>query len=82
MDPVRDSRARWARIAELGNRVGYLALAVAVVVFLAAFVFGLSDTTTVIVISCLALATVTLAPAIVIGYAVKAAEREDRERGL
>ena len=35
-----------------------------------------------IVIACLIVASILLAPAIVLGYAVKAADREDRERGL
>jgi hypothetical protein len=34
-----------------------------------------------VVIACMALCTFTLAPAIVLGYAVKAAAREDREAG-
>jgi hypothetical protein len=34
------------------------------------------------VVTCLIVGSVVLAPAIVLGYAVKAAEREDRERGL
>ena len=31
---------------------------------------------------CLVVGSILLAPAIVLGYAVKAAEREDRERGI
>jgi hypothetical protein len=31
---------------------------------------------------CLVAGSILLAPAIVLGYAVKAAERDDRERGL
>ena len=35
-----------------------------------------------LVIATLVVACVLLAPSIVLGYAVKAAEREDRERGI
>jgi len=34
------------------------------------------------VITCLVIGSLLLAPSIVLGYAVKAAERDDRERGL
>ena len=82
MDPVREQRARWARLAALGQRVGYLALGVATAVFVAGFAIGFTDAVRRTVATALGLATATLAPAIVVGYAVKAAEREDRERGL
>jgi hypothetical protein len=35
-----------------------------------------------VIVAALLIGSVVLAPAIVFGYAVKAAEREDRERGL
>ena len=34
------------------------------------------------IVGCLVIGSLVLAPAIVFGYAVKAAEREDRERGI
>ena len=34
------------------------------------------------IVGCLVVGSLVLAPAIVFGYAVKAAEREDRERGI
>jgi NhaP-type Na+/H+ or K+/H+ antiporter len=69
-DPVRARRARVARWTRLANRAGYVLLAVAVVLFFVALATGFSGT------------FALLAPSIVLGYAVKAAEREDRERGL
>jgi hypothetical protein len=80
-DPIREKRARAARLAEGGQRVGYLLLVVAVVAFAVGAVRGFSGLTTTVVTLSLAAMTVVLAPAIVLGYAVKAAEREDRERG-
>ena len=57
-------------------------LAVAVALFFVALVLGFSATMATLVIVALVVACVLLAPSIVLGYAVKAAERDDRERGL
>ncbi|NBP50309.1 MAG: hypothetical protein EBU70_03830 [Actinobacteria bacterium] len=81
-DPVRQRRARidaWARTA---RRAGYAALAASS----AAVVAGTATTFTPLLSSvatgALVAGSVLLAPAIVVGYAVKAAERDDRERGI
>ena len=79
-DPVLAKLARAARLAEVGQRVGYLLLLVAVGAFVAGAVQGFSTATTTVVTVALGAMTLVLAPAIVLGYAVKAAEREDRER--
>jgi len=81
-DPVRARREQIARWTLLANRVGYLCFAVAIVAFVLAFAFGFTGTMSAIVIGALVVGTILLAPAIVLGYAVKAAERDDRERGL
>ena len=81
IDPVRARRARWARAAAIGQRAGYAAFAVAVLAFAVGATTGLSDMVVVVVISALAVGSILLAPAIVLGYAVRAAERDDRERG-
>ena len=76
-DPILRRRAQIARLAERGQRAGYLFLVVAVV----AFAIGLFTSFRVwgpAVGVALALCTLTLAPAIVLGYGVRAAEREDR----
>lgn len=80
-DPVRVKRAQAARLAEVGQRVGYLLLLVAVVAFVVGAVRGFSGVTTAVVTASLIAMTLVLAPAIVLGYAVKAAEREDRQQG-
>lgn len=80
-DPVRAKRARIARWTLLANRVGYLCLAVAMALFVIAFAIGFTPTTATLVLVPLLTSFVLLAPSIVVGYAVKAAEREDRERG-
>jgi hypothetical protein len=81
-DPILVRRQRLARLADLGQRAGYLLFGVAVVLFLVGFVTGFSSGVATGVIVALVAGSILLAPAIVIGYAVKAAERDDRERGF
>ena len=81
LDPVRAKRARIARLTELGQRVGYGLFGVAIVVFIIGFVVGYSDLLVTVIVASLGVGSLVLAPAIVFGYAVKAAEREDRELG-
>lgn len=80
-DPVLARRARIARLTELGQRIGYALFGVAIVVFVIGFVVGYSDFLVTVIVTSLGVGSVVLAPAIVFGYAVKAAEREDRELG-
>ena len=80
-DPVLLRRARIARVAELGQRVGYGLFGLAIVLFVVGFVAGYSDLLVVLIVANLGVGSAVLAPAIVFGYAVKAAEREDREQG-
>ena len=77
-DPIRRRRAQVARWTLLANRVGYVLLAVAVALFFAALITGFTSTMAVLVVVALVAACALLAPSIVLGYAVKAAEREDR----
>jgi hypothetical protein len=81
-DPVRHRRAQVARWTLLANRVGYLVLALAITLFVMAFVFGFTSTMATLVIISMVVSFALLAPSIVLGYAVKAAEREDVERGV
>lgn len=81
-DPVRVRRAQIAKWTLLANRIGYLFVAVAMAVFVIAFVVGFSSLMATIVITTFVIGCILLAPSIVLGYAVKAAEREDREMGF
>ena len=81
-DPVVRRRRQVERWTLLANRVGYLVLALAVALFVIAFAIGFSAGMATLVIVCLVISFVLLAPSIVLGYAVKAADREDAERGL
>ena len=80
-DPVRARRRQIARWSLLANRIGYLCFGVAIAVFVFGFAIGFTPATVSIVVVAMVVGSVLLAPAIVAGYAVKAAEREDRERG-
>jgi len=79
-DPTLARRARIARLTGLGRRVGYLLFGLAIVAFVVGAVRGFDSPTVTIVVACLAVGSAVLAPSIVFGYGVKAAEREDRER--
>jgi hypothetical protein len=81
-DPVRRRRRQIERWTLLANRVGYLVLGLAVALFVIAFAVGFSAAMATLVIVCLVVSFVLLAPSIVLGYAVKAADRDDAERGL
>ena len=81
-DPVRRRRAQVQRLVSLASRAGYAILAIGVVVFFLALATEFNGAMATVVIACLIVASLLLAPAIVLGYAVKAADREDRERGL
>lgn len=80
-DPVLARRARIARLVEVGQRLGYGLFLVAIVAFVVGFVSGFDGWPGTLVLWSLLIGSVVLAPAIVFGYAVKAAEREDREQG-
>lgn len=80
-DPIRARRRQVARWTLLANRTGYLFLALAVALFVMAFAFGFSGTMATLIIAALVVSFALLAPSIVLGYAVKAADREDAEHG-
>jgi hypothetical protein len=81
-DPIRARRASVQRWSLLANRIGYLFVALAMALFFIALAVGFSSGLATLVVACLIVGCVLLAPSIVVGYAVKAAERDDRERGL
>lgn len=81
VDPIRERRARIARLVEIGQRLGYGLFGVAIVGFVVGFATGFDGASVTIVVASLLAGSAVLAPAIVFGYAVKAAEREDREMG-
>jgi hypothetical protein len=83
-DPVLARRRQMGRLAGTARRIGWALLAVAVLAFIAGVVIGLSVAFVVIVMASLIAASVLLLPAIVIGFGVSAADRDEgraRRRG-
>jgi len=80
-DPVRARRSQVAKWVLIANRVGYLCWGVSLAVFFVGFGVGFSPAVATTVIVTLALGAVLLAPSIILGYAVKAAEKDDRLHG-
>ena len=80
-DPVRMRRAKIAHAASLAQRIGYLLFAIAVVIFFIGFFGGFTGGLVTANVVLRAVGSALLAPAIVAGYAVKAAERDDLENG-
>ena len=76
-DPVRARRARIARATAWAKRVGYTLLLVAIAAFAVAAVAGFPDWAVVTTIAALIGACVVLPVPIVVGYGLRAAERED-----
>jgi hypothetical protein len=78
-DPVVVRRARIARWVGLAKRVGYGLLLLAVVAFVVAAVSGFPTGIVTVTIVALIAACIVLPVPIVLGYGLRAAEREDRE---
>ena len=78
-DPVLARRARVATFARAGQRGGYILYGAALVVFFYGLIAGFSGRVSAVVVTALVAGSVLLAPAIIAGYAVRAAERADRD---
>lgn len=53
--------------------------ALAIILFATAFIIGFSGVFATAITTCLVLGSILLAPAIVLGYAIRAAEREEAD---
>lgn len=80
-DPVRARRARVGRLVRAGQRIGYSLFALAIVLFFVGFATEYRPGLVTAIVVALGVGSVVLAPAIVFGYGVKAAERDDRRLG-
>ena len=78
-DPVVARRARIARAVAVAKRVGYGLLLLAVVAFVVAAIAGFPTAAVTVTVVALIGACVVLPVPIVLGYGLRAAEREDRE---
>lgn len=80
-DPVLERRIRIAKLVRAGKRVGYLLFLVAIVLFFIGMIANFSDGLTTAIVAAMIVGSLILAPAIVFGYAVRSAHREDHEMG-
>ncbi len=78
IDPVLARRARIARWVAIAQRIGYAVLGVAVVAFVAAAASDFPDWLVTTTIGALVAAIVILPVPIIVGYGVRAAERDER----
>lgn len=77
-DPVIIRRERIKRLCDLGSRIGYGCFGLAVVLFFVALMTGFPAPLVMVVVAAMAVGSVVLLPAIILGYGVKAADAEDR----
>jgi hypothetical protein len=80
-DPVLARRATIARLVSVGQRLGYALFGLSMVLFFYGLVVDYTEGLTTAIVACLLGGSVVLAPAIVFGYAVKAAERDEQGLG-
>jgi hypothetical protein len=78
VDPILTRRAQIGRLVALGKRVGYALYGLAIVLFFVGFAAGYTDVLTTVIVAALVVGSLVLAPAIVAGYGIRAAEREER----
>jgi len=76
-DPIMVKRATIRRLVSAGKRAGYGMFAAAIVLFVVGFVTSFTTFITSIITFCLVVGSLVLAPAIVFGYGIHAAERHD-----
>ncbi|MEA3020220.1 MAG: hypothetical protein QOI47_1744 [Actinomycetota bacterium] len=79
-DRILEQRARAQRVANTAKRVGYALFLASIVLFFVALATNLASVVVSAATVSLIAGCVVLAPAILLGYAVRGAEREDDER--
>ncbi len=77
-DPVLARRERIRRFSDLGQRFGYSCFALAVVLFVVAFLAQFPSWMVTAIIASMVVGSLVLAPAIVLNYGVKAADADDK----
>jgi hypothetical protein len=80
VDPVLVQRERVRRIANVAKRIGYVLFLASMVLFFVALATDLPSGLTAAAAVTLIAGCIVLAPAILLAYAVRGAERDDRER--
>lgn len=80
-DAVLAKRARITELVQIGKRVGYGLFLLAILLFFVGFFTTFKSWMVTVTVASLVIGSIILAPAIVFGYGVKAAIRDDREHG-
>lgn len=80
-DPVRQRRAVIARWTKRASRGGYAAFAISIIAVFVGLAVDFTPLIGQLATTGLIVGSILLAPAIVLGYAIKAAEKEDRLAG-
>lgn len=80
-DPITAQRARIGRRVALAKRIGYLGLLVAIIGFVISAVAGFPGWSVAVTIAGLVVGIVVLPVPIILGYGIRAAEREERGDG-
>ena len=78
-DPILAQRARIRERANLGQRVGYAAYAIATVAFFSGLATAFSGPLVTFIIVLLIVGSIILAIAIQVGYAIRGAERHEED---
>lgn len=76
-DPIVVRRAQIARLVVVGKRFGYGLYLAAILLFAVGMIDAFTDGLVSVIVACLVVGSLILAPAIVFGYAVRAAAREE-----
>ena len=76
-DPILERRARYAAASDWGKRIGYGLFVVSIISFFVGLLTSFGDVWGWLMIGGLVAGSLFLLPAIIIGYAVKAAHRDD-----
>ncbi len=80
-DPVRAQREKVRTLVSYGIRSGTALFGIATTLLILGLLVGLNGVITGLVLACIILGSLALAPALVFHYGVKAADREDRAAG-
>ena len=81
-DSLLSKRRLVSRFVKIGKRIGYSLWLVAIILFFALFATDFDGPLVTVVITTLIVGSVILLPSIVLSYAVRAAERDDRAQRL
>ncbi|MHB1090039.1 MAG: hypothetical protein ACYC06_11430 [Ilumatobacteraceae bacterium] len=81
-DPIRRRRGIISVWTQLAKRIGYLCFGISIVAVSVGLLWRFTPLIGNIATTALVIGSVLLAPAIVLGYAVKAAERDDKLNGM